>query len=428
EQVDTEQTAEEQARSQRPPQPGVISSISWSEDGSILEYVNMGRNYKCDLNTLEITDLGEVEPVEQTGQRGRGGQGQRQGQGRGQTGQTEGRQIPRPSRGHQFMTEQSPDGQWYAVCKDYNVWLENDNTGQKIQVTTGGNIKYRYGTANWTYGEELGVRNGMWWTPDSKKLIYYVFSEEHVQDFYLIGGLTETYTRVMSEGYIKAGYPNPIVSLEIYDLQTRRKIPVNVGQENRDQYIYSMRLTPDGSRLLFNRIDRYHHDLDVLSLNYNTGRFSTVVSEHQDTWQTNSPRMTYLDDGQRFIWPTEKTMWQHYELRDLSGNLINTITAGEFPDLGTVKIDEENNLMYYRAASDVHPLCEQLHKVNLDGTGQKRLTQGSMNFGSFNISPDNKFFTTAYQNVETPPSTPESPCRGPETGEEPFGAFYFQSD
>lgn len=62
------------------------------------------------------------------------------------------------------MTEFSPDEKWFAVCKDWDVALENAETNEKIQVTTEGHRKFRYGTANWTYWEEIGVRHGMWWT------------------------------------------------------------------------------------------------------------------------------------------------------------------------------------------------------------------------------------------------------------------------
>ncbi|MFC1477380.1 DPP IV N-terminal domain-containing protein [candidate division KSB1 bacterium] len=408
EQPESVQTSEETGGrqiQQRPPQPGVISSINWSDDGKYLTYRNMDENFQFDLETFEITSLGKIEEEETRGAGRAAGRGGRQ-RGQGQQQQREGgREIQRPSRGHQFMTEQSPDEQWYAVCRDYNVWIENDNTGQKIQVTTGGNMKFRYGTANWTYGEELGVRNGMWWTPDSKKLIYYVFSEEHVQDYYLLGSLTDTYTTILSEGYIKAGYPNPIVTLEVYDLQTKRKRRIDVGEKGRDQYIYSMRFTPDGSELLFNRIDRFHHDLDVLALDYTTGNIRRVISEHQDSWQSNSPRMQFLEDEKRFLWPTEKTMWNHYELRHLDGSLIATLTKGEYPVTSIVKVDEEHNLLYYKAGNGINPISDHLHKVNLDGTGAKQLTSQPFNHTTINISPDNKFFTVQYEDIETPPST-----------------------
>ena len=379
-------------------QSGVLSNVSWSEDGKYLYYSNQGKNYQYDLSKKAVK---EVESLPTAA----AGAGRQIPAARPPSQRTGGRVIPAPSRGHQYMTEASPNGKWYAVCKDWNVWLENDSTGEKIQVTTDGNVKFRYGTANWTYGEELSVRNGMWWSPDSKYLIYYVFSEEFVKDFYLIGGLIETYTTVMSEGYIKAGYPNPIVTLEIYELASKKKTRIDVGEKQRDQYIYGMRFTPDGKELLFNRIDRYHHDLEVLALDYTTGKFRKVVSERQDTWQENNPRMTFLSDNKRFLWPTEKTLFQHYELRNLDGTLIATLTKGDYPIASIVKLDEKANLLFYKACSDVHPLCEQLHKVKLDGTGELKLTSGSVNYTTIRISPDNKYFVAQYELVENPPST-----------------------
>jgi len=379
---------------QGPAQIGVVSNVQWSADGKFLYYSNQSKNYRVDLKTLEITTIDSLPQIPRAPAAARPPQRP-----------TGGRTISAPTRGHQFMTEASPNGRWYAVCKDWNVWLENDSTGEKIQVTTDGNNKFRYGTANWTYGEELSVRNGMWWSPDSKYLIYYVFSEENVKDFYLIGNLTGTYTTIMSEGYIKAGYPNPIVTMEIYELATKKKTRIDVGEKSRDQYIYNMRFTPDGKELLFNRKDRYHHDLDMLALNYITVKIRKVLSEHQDSWQEDSPRMTFLNDGKRFLWPTEKTMWLNYELRNLDGTLIATLTKGDYPVASIVKVDEDNNWLFFKACSDVHPLCEQLHKVRLDGTGQVKLTSGSVNYSRIYISNDDKYFVAQYETVEQPPSS-----------------------
>lgn len=374
---------------------GTISDVTWSDDGAFLEYVNEGQKWQVDLKTGELKDLGKVERDEERGRRWGFPRTVKMGE----------REVPTPSRGHQFLTEISPDEKWFAVCKDWNVWLENDATGDSIAVTTEGNRKFRYGTANWTYGEEIGVRHGMWWTPDSKKLIYYVFDERPVQDFYLIGDLTEINTTLLTEGYIKAGAPNPIVWLEIYDTEAKTRTPVDVGQKEADQYIYEMRFTPDGKELLFNRTDRHHQKLEVVALDPVTAKLRIVVTETQDSWQENAPAMEFLEDGKRFVWETEKTMWRQYELRHLDGRLLKTLTKGEYPATRIYKVDEKNNCMYYGAYSDKMPLNEQLHRVKLDGKGQKRLTDKSMNFSRFEISPDGKFFTAQYEDVNTTPST-----------------------
>ncbi len=374
---------------------GTISDVKWSEDGNYLEYVNQGQKWQVDLKTGDIKDLGEVERDQERARRWRYPRTVKMGN----------REVPTPSRGHQFLTEISPDEKWFAVCKDWNVVLENDATGESISVTTEGHRKFRYGTANWTYGEEIGVRHGMWWTPDSKKLIYYVFDERPVQDFYLTGDLTEINTKLLTEGYIKAGAPNPIVWLEIYDLETKTRTTVDVGQKEADQYIYEMRFTPDGKELLFNRIDRHHHKLEVVALDPVTAKTRVVLTETQDTWQENSPAMVFLDDGKRFIWETEKTMWRQFELRHLDGRLLKTLTKGDYPATRIYKVDEKNNYLYFGAYSDKMPLNEQLHRVKLNGKGQEKVTKKTMHFSRFEVSPNGVFFTAQYENVNMPPST-----------------------
>ena len=180
---------------------------------------------------------------------------------------------------------------------------------------------------------------------------------------------------------------------------------MDVGQNEQDQYIYNMRFTPDGKELLFNRTDRHQHRLDMMALDLESAKTRVVVTEIQESWQENSPAMEFLEDGKRFTWETEKTMFRQYELRHLDGSLINTLTKGEYPATRIYKVDEENGYLYYGAYSDKNPLCEQLHRVKLNGKGQKRLTSLSMNYSRFNLSPDGKCFTAQYEDINTPPST-----------------------
>lgn len=381
---------------QDPTQAGVLTNIRWSEDSNYLEYGNKGKRYRLDVNTLSVEEIGEQKPEDRSELFRRY---------RPPAIKVGNREINSPGRGRQYMTEVSPDSVWFADCKDWNVVLENVKTGDTIPVTTEGHRKFRYGTANWVYGEEIGVRHGMWWTPDSKKLIYFVFDEQPVMDYYLIGGLTEINTVLLTEGYTKTGQPNPVVWLEIYDLETKEKITVDVGQKEKDQYIYNMRFTPDGNEFLFNRTDRYQRDLDVVALDYNTGYIRIVVSVHQDTWQENNPAMRFLEDGKRFIWETEKTMFSQYELRHLDGSLITTLTIGEYPARRIVEVDEENGYLYYMACSGEFPLNEYLHRVKLDGSNQEKLTTLPYHHSRVILSPNGKFFSVQYETIGTPKSS-----------------------
>ncbi len=377
---------------------GSIARAEWSDDGLFLTFDSGGTSYRFDLKKETLHEQGESSRTA-VGNRAR-----RTGGGRRRTELRAGSmRIPRPGRGRQYMTEPSPDGKWYAHCKDWNVVIENASTQETIAVTSGGHRKFRYGTANWVYGEELNVRHGMWWSSDSMRLVFYQFDERPVKDFYLTLGLTGFNTELDVEGYTKAGAPNPVVTLKIHDLATGETIPVDTG--DGDQYLFGMRLTPDGSELLFHRTDRRQKKLEVMALDTRSGATRVVVAETQETWQDNSPTMRFLEDGQRFIWETEKTGWRQYELRHLDGSLICTLTRGDFPASRIIDVDENGGWMFYYAYSGPHPLCAQVHRVRLDGSGQKRLTGRPFHHSRFNASPDGKWFTVQFENVETPPST-----------------------
>ena len=379
---------------------GTIRQVNWDEKGESFTYVNKDVEHKYNIKKDKLKELKEVEPE---------GPPDYSWYYNPKPIIVKGREIKRPARGHQYRVEVSPDSLWFAVCtEDFNLVLESTDGEKKIEVTNDGSRKFRYGSANWTYGEELGVKHGMWWTPDSKKVIYYVFSEEHVKDFYLTFNNTETYTEVWSEGYIKAGEINPIVHLEIYDLESGKRSPVHVGEQTRpDQYIYNMKFAP-GGEFLFSRTERLQRELDVMTVDVETGETRIIVSEVQDHFQENNPTMHFLSDNERFIWETEKTKWRHYELRHIDGSLITTLTKGDFPASSIIEVDEENNYLFFSATSDQtkgNHLNTHLHRVKLDGTDQEKLTNQDLNHTSFEFSPDYKYFITKYESVDVPPST-----------------------
>src|SRR5437870_1250833 len=74
-------------------------------------------------------------------------------------------------------------------------------------ITTDGHEKNRvkYGTASCVYGEELGQRTAMWWSPDSTRIAYYRFDETQVPDYYLQLDQTALQSKIDVEPYPKAG-------------------------------------------------------------------------------------------------------------------------------------------------------------------------------------------------------------------------------
>ena len=127
----------------------------------------------------------------------------------------------RPERGRQVASTDSPDKTLRAFYRDRNLYLSDAGGGGEIPVTTDGRgdpERIKYGTASWVYGEELNQTTAIWWAPDGKKLAYYRFDEKLVPDYHLQLKQTQLYSEVDTEAYPKAGQPNPIVDLFVYDV------------------------------------------------------------------------------------------------------------------------------------------------------------------------------------------------------------------
>jgi dipeptidyl-peptidase-4 len=145
--------------------------------------------------------------------------------------------------------------------------------------------------------------------------------------------------------------------------------------------------------------------MEFTAANPDTGKCRVIIREEWlPSWTENSPTMRLLKDGKRFIWASERTGWRNFYLYDLSGKLVATLTNHPFEVSTIAKVDEEAGLLYYMARSGDNHMKQQLHRVGLDGKGDKRLTDPAFNH-SVDISPDGKHFIDIAQTHDKPPVT-----------------------
>ena len=395
--------------------PGELS-VTWSHDSRSFEYQRDGKRFRFDVDARRAQAIGEARSEPPRTGRGRSGRGT-------------------PERGRQFTSAESPDGKLRAVHDERtrNVHLVDVASGAETPITTDGSREKRvkYGTASWVYGEELGQRTAMWWSPGGTRLAFYRFDESPVSDYHLQLDQTKLQSTVDTEAYPKAGTSNPIVDLLIYDLDSRKttRVDVRSGQSFDNaavgHYVYRVQWTADGRELLFHRMNRRQNVLELAAADPRTGAVRVVVREEWPTgWVENNPAMVFLKDGRRFIWESERNGWSNLYLYDVAGTLIAPLTAHtSFEVASLVKVDEPNNAVFYTARDGDNHLKLQLHRVGLDGKGDVRLTDpryhhaiggcvsGAVPFGSgrggapCGIAPDSRHFIDVYQTHDTPPAT-----------------------
>ena len=271
---------------------GAVSNVQWAADGRSFSYVHAGKSYRFDLATMKAAEAPAAPPDTAAG--GPAGRGGRQGgqpvlpSGRGvqnQGGlQQAQKEMPKEpmsgcpattvARGRQRECVVSPDGRLKAFYRDRNFWVANaDGTGE-VQVTTDGSVEKRIknGSGSWVYGEELGQTTAIWWAPDSQRVGYYRFDESQVPDFFVGMNQTAVQTAVDIEAYPKAGAPNPIPDVFVFDAgaRTSTKIDVRDGRPFSNDvvghYVFNVRWSPDGTELLMNRANRRQQITELGSL------------------------------------------------------------------------------------------------------------------------------------------------------------------
>ncbi len=389
---------------------------AWSADGQSFEYAFDGKRYRYDIAARQATPIGDA--ADAAGRGGRGGRGQ-----------------GAPERGRQYAFADSPDGTLRAQYndKDRNLSVVDLATKSETAITSDGSAEKRikYGTASWVYGEELDQITAMWWSPDSRKLAFYRFDESAVPDYYLQLDQTKLQSSVDTEAYPKAGAPNPVVDLLIYDVAAKKTTRVDVRDGKPftndvvGHYAYHVNWSPDGKALLFNRTNRRQNVLEMVAAEPSSGEVRVVLREEWPTgWIENSPTTVFLKDNHRFIWQSERNGWSNFYLYDLSGKLITPLTTHTtFETAALVKVDEAAGVMFYTARDGDNPLKLQLHRVGLDGRGDVRLTdpkfhhtvgscmpaaaggRGRGGAGSCGIAAGNRHFVDVYQTHNTPPAT-----------------------
>ena len=239
----------------------------------------------------------------------------------------------------------SPDGNKIAYAKDNNLFVYDlisktthpiTNDGKKNSIVNG--------ITDWVYEEEFAFVRAFDWNADSNKIAYIRFDESEVPEFSMSVFKKELYPTVETFKYPKAGEKNAVVSLHIYDVNSKLKNEVKLSNYS-DFYIARMRWTNDANVLCAQVLNRHQDNLDFLFIDGSTRASKVILNEKDKAYIDVTDNLTFLKDNS-FIWTSEKDGFNHIYLYDKTGKLKNQVTKGNW-EVPIIMVLMKNRILYF---------------------------------------------------------------------------------
>lgn len=310
----------------------------------------------------------------------------------------------------------SPDGSKVAFVSEFNLYIQDLNSGQITPLTKDGNRKLINGTFDWAYEEEFACRDGFQWSPDGKRISFWQIDANQIRDYYMINTTDSIYPQIIPVEYPKVGESPSPARIGIIELENKKLTWLNIPGNPQQHYLPRMEWN-SAELLLVQQLNRKQNHSKIIGVNVTTNVANLIFEEQDEAWidvlssWENVYGLTYrhefkwINGGKEFLWFSEKDGWRHLYRIDLSGKVI-AVTHGNYDVINLLHFSEKENSIYFHASPD-NATQKYLYKAKLDGKGiAERVTPVDMpGTHSYVISPSGRYGMHQFSNSFTRPAS-----------------------
>ncbi|MFT5690655.1 MAG: dipeptidyl-peptidase-4 [Planctomycetota bacterium] len=282
--------------------------------------------------------------------------------------------------GEPELAELSPDETQLAFVRDRDLYVLSIADNTLTPITNDGSIDQYDGILDWVYQEEVygrGNFKGFWWNASSTHIGFLSLDESAVHPFTVIDHVVEGNFRVEQEvtHYPKSGDPNPTTRVGVYDVGAQDLQWIDLAEYGQSEpLVVRISWTPDGSTMLYTVQDRTQTWAELVARDVSTGERTVWIREESESWVNRPAAPRWLTDGS-FLWESERTGYKHLYHYAQGGELLATLTSGEWEVRKVLRLDEDQGSLWFTASRD-GAVSENTYSVGLDGKGLLRLTDG----------------------------------------------------
>lgn len=295
----------------------------------------------------------------------------------------------------------SPKGNYISFIRDQNIIIKHISSGKETAITTTGGDNIKFGMAEFVAQEEMSRLTGYWWSPDETNIAFTRIDETPVDIITRSEIYAERITMIQQK-YPKAGSPNVLVELFVQDINTAKRVAVDLGKDN-DIYLPRVKWTNNADLLSYQVQSRDQKTLSLYAFSVSKQSSKVLLTERSNTWINLHDDLTFLTQQDAFIWRSERDGFAHLYLYTNEGKLIKQLTQGQYVVTKIEASDEIAGKLYVSARKDT-PLESHLYALDMKTQDITRITQPGK-FHTVQFSRDASVYANTFSDINTPPQT-----------------------
>ncbi|TRW24358.1 prolyl oligopeptidase family serine peptidase [Flavobacterium zepuense] len=284
------------------------------------------------------------------------------------------------------------------------AWLKENNivitkNGKDIAVTNDSDKGIVNGS-DYTHRQEFGIDKGMWWSPNSDKLLYYRKDETMVADFPLVQW-SERIAAAKDIKYPMAGMKSEEVTLVIYDVANNKKVILKTDGP-KEQFLTCVTWSPDGKQIYVGVLNREQNHLKLNKYDAATGNFiKTLFEEKAATYVEPLHILTFVPgNNNQFLYRTEKNGYEQLYLYNTDGKELKKLGYKDVVVTELLGFDTGAKNVFYIGAVN-NGLDRQLYKTDLKSGKTVQVTTASGTHSAI-VSTDGSLVLDSFSNTTTP--------------------------
>ncbi len=302
--------------------------------------------------------------------------------------------------GIKFDARLSPDQHWLSYVVHHQLMLQPLRGGGLVQpagpafAAIPAAAGVYEGGLDWVYPEELNIRSGYAWSPDSRRLLILQLDERPVHAFPIENYLPHL-GEVFRQKYPQAGDANPLARLGIYSLAQRRVVWTQLAG-NQNTYLPRFGWLAGGKTAYALVVNRRQTRETLYLINPKSGAARSLLTETTPYWIGVEHDLRFLRNG--FLWGSNRGGWHHLYFYSLDGRRVLQLTSGPHND---ALEGMGHGWVYFRTTASL-PYNTVLERVRLRGGAPQRLSRPS-GWQTLALSPDGTRFLETRSDATHPP-------------------------